>query len=193
MMFHDPPATAAWRHRGARSGFEVVYFDAGDNGVNVVGSTTAVEDNDTWIVTYEIELDPTWTTRHARVVGRSASGRRTTLIEADGAGHWRVDGRAARHLDGCLDVDLESSAMTNALPVHRLGLAVGDHVAAPAAYVRALDLSVERLEQRYARAPDEDGRQRYDYHAPAFDFTAVLVYDASCLVVDYPGIAVRAH
>ena len=32
MSFAPVPATAAWRHRGARSGFEVVYFQAGSGG-----------------------------------------------------------------------------------------------------------------------------------------------------------------
>jgi uncharacterized protein len=47
-------------------------------------------------------------------------GVRSTVLEADGHGQWKVDGEAAPQLDGCLDVDLEASAFTNALPVHRL-------------------------------------------------------------------------
>jgi hypothetical protein len=95
-------------------------------------------------------------------------------------------------LDGCLDVDLEASAMTNAFPAHRLGLEVGERLSAPAAYVRALDLSIERLEQTYERLPDEEGREVYDYESPAFDFRCQLTYDESGLVVSYPGIAVRS-
>ena len=113
------------------------------------------------------------------------------LLEADGGGRWRIDGRAAPHLDGCLDVDLESSAMTNALPVHRLTLGIDGMAQAPAAYIRALDLSVERLEQQYTRTSHQDGHQRYDYSAPAFDFSRQLVYDEAGLVLVYPGIAVR--
>ena len=64
--------------------------------------------------------------------------------------------------------------------------------AAPAAYIHAVGLAVERLEQTYVRATDESACQRYDYAAPAFGFAARLVYDASGLVLDYPGIAVRA-
>jgi hypothetical protein len=82
--------------------------------------------------------------------------------------------------------------MTNTLPVHRLTLATGEHAAAPAAYVRALDLGVTRLEQTYRRIPDDGPRQRYDYAAPAFGFTSRLAYDESGLVLDYPGIARRA-
>ena len=112
-------------------------------------------------------------------------------MEVDGQGRWRVDGEVASHLDGCLDIDLASSAMTNALPVHRLDLPTGAGAAAPAAYVRALDLSVERLDQDYVRTADEGRYQRYHYAAPVFDFACRLVYDKSGLVLDYPGIAVR--
>jgi hypothetical protein len=91
-----------------------------------------------------------------------------------------------------MDVDLESSAMTNAFPVHRLSLRAGQAADAPAAYIRALDLTAERLEQGYRRIADQDARRRYEYSAPAFGFTALLRYDDSGLLTDYPGIAVRA-
>jgi uncharacterized protein len=192
MNFAPVPATAAWQHRDARAGFEVVYFQPFGEGSRAEGWTTAIEDGGTWAVEYLIDLDVTGATRGARVRGRSAAGYSLTLLEADGAGRWLVDGVPAPHLDGCLDVDLVSSAMTNSLPVRRMGLAPGARAAAPAAYVRAIGLAVERLEQTYLRAPDEAARQRYDYAAPAFGFTCRLIYDESGLVIDYPGIAVRA-
>lgn len=192
MSFSAFPVTAAWQHRDARLGFEVAYFSPAGRAYHINGCTTAVEDGLTWMVSYAIRLDEAWTTRSARITGRSASGIRHTQLEADGLGRWRVDGELASHLDGCLDVDLESSAMTNALPVHRMGLPVGARASAPAAYVRALDLSVGRLDQDYVRAADEGHNQRYDYAAPVFGFACRLVYDESGLVLDYPGIAVRA-
>ncbi|MBO0770013.1 MAG: putative glycolipid-binding domain-containing protein [Actinobacteria bacterium] len=192
MSFLPPPATACWQHREARAGFEVAYFQALADGWRIDGTTAAIEDGQTWVVTYGIQLDATWATRSARITARTARGPRQTLLESDGAGRWHVDGEPARHLDGCLDVDLESSAMTNALPVHRLQLPAGARADAPAAYVRASSLTVERLEQAYLRVTGHDTRQRYDYAAPAFDFTCRLVYGEDGLVLDYPGIAVRA-
>jgi uncharacterized protein len=191
VTFTSPPAGAAWRHQDARSGFETVFFEPRDGGWRIAGCTSAVEDDEPWYVEYAIDVDDTWTTRTARIDGRSSAGTSSTLLESDGAGRWRVDGRDALHLDGCLDVDLESSAMTNAFPVHRMALEVGQGSAAPAAYVRALDLSVERLEQTYTRLPDEDGREVYNYESPGHDFRCRLVFDGSGLVVSYPGIAVR--
>ena len=192
MSFSPLPAAAAWRHRDARVGFEVACFEPAGRGYLISGSTTAVEDGQAWIVSYAIRLDRAWRTRSARITGQSERVARRVRLDADGLGHWRVDGTAAVQLDGCLDVDLESSAMTNTLPVHRLGLSAGARSPAPAAYVRARDLGVERLEQEYLRAPDEGRHQRYDYAAPVFGFTARLVYDEAGLVIDYPGIALRA-
>jgi len=192
MSFARLPATAAWHHRGARSGFEVVYFRADGDRCRIEGQTAAVEDGVTWAVEYAIEVDAAWATRSARIRGRSADGFRSARLEADGAGRWLVDGNPAAGLDGCLDVDLEASAMTNALPVRRMGLQTGAGAAAPAVYVRAVGFELERLEQTYRRATDEGTCQRYDYTAPAFGFTARLTYDQSGLVLDYPGIALRA-
>ncbi len=192
MSFSAFPATACWQHRQARSGFEVACFEAAAGGWHLDGTTTAIEDGQAWIVTYSIEVDAAWLTREARVTVRTAAGLRQTELAADGAGHWLVDSRPAAHLDGCLDIDLESSALTNTLPVHRLGLAPGTGAKPPAAYVRVPDLRTERLEQVYARLPDEGGPPRYRYAAPAFGFTCTLGYDESGLILDYPGIAARA-
>jgi hypothetical protein len=188
MGFADPPAFAAWRHCESRSGFEVVFLSAR----RAEGGSVAVEGSDGWSAQYAIELDDDWVTTGARVSARSATGHHDVELEADGKGRWRIDGRPAAHLDGCLDVDLEASCLTNALPVRRLGLEVGQAAHAPAAYVRALDLAVERLEQHYTRLDDLDGKQRYRYEAPAFDFECELTYDAAGLVLAYPGIGQRA-
>ena len=161
---------AAWRHHTAREGFEVVVYE----GRRFEGTTTAVEYGQPFVVSYVIELDDAWRTRRAQVG--------TRVLEADGAGAWRVDGARAPELDGCLDVDLESSALTNAFPVAR------GATDAPAAYVRAFDLSVVRLEQTYAAL----GERRYDYTAPAFDFRCELVYGEDGLALEYPGIATRS-
>jgi hypothetical protein len=89
-------------------------------------------------------------------------------------------------------VDLEASAMTNALPIRRMALPVGATAAAPAAYVRAVGLAVGRLGQTYTRTADEADGQRYDYSAPTFGYAGRLAYDQAGLVLDYPDIAARA-
>jgi hypothetical protein len=187
----DLPGAAAWRHLDARAGFEVLFPRRDDDGYRLEGHATAVEDGEVWSARYALTLDTSWATRSAQIVGRSTRGAYEVRLEGDGAGGWRVDGRAVPELAGCLDVDLEASACTNALPIRRLALDVGQESDAPAVYVRASDLRVQRLEQRYARLQDAEGHARYEYAAPAFHYRDVLVYDEYGLIIDYPGIAVR--
>ena len=182
-MFADLPAFAAWRFVDVVDGFEVVYTQPG----RLRGHTSAVEDGQGYAVRYEITLDDRWRTREARVASDTVAGPREIVLRSDREGRWTVDGEPAAHLDGLIDVDLEASACTNTLPVHRLPLALGEVTEAPAAYVRARDLSVTRLEQTYRRLDD----RRYDYTSEG-DFQAVLEYDVAGLIVDYPGIAVRS-
>ncbi len=192
VSFDVPPPTAAWLHQEARSGFEVVHFRPNDDGYLIDGRAAAIEDGQTWVVDYDIAVSRKWETRSAAVTSRTTTGVRSTLLQTDGDGRWSVDGEPAAHLEGCVDVDLEASAFTNALPVHRLLLAMGERADAAAAYVRARDATVERLEQCYLRIIDDGPDQRFDYSAPAFDFACELTYDRAGLLLDYPGIAVRA-
>ena len=181
------PEWAAWRHVTAREGFEVVWFRPG----RIDGCTTGVEYGYPWVVEYGIDVGPGWRTRSATVRQRSAAGVRTLTLSTDGAGHWLVDGEPAPALDGCTDVDLESSVVTNTLPAHRfagLDPSAGPQPA-PAAYVRAADLSVQRLEQTYAPRPGPG--LSYDYLAAEFDADFVLDFDGAGLVRDYPYLATR--
>ena len=193
MPFEPLPGFAAWQHVEARQGFEVVFVQSGSDGFRFEGQTVAVEAEEPWWVHYVVELSLEWLTRRAMLSVRSAVATRSIVLEGDGDGHWRIDGQRQPHLDGCPDVDLESSAVTNTFPVHRLGLEPGQAADAPAAFVRAIDLSVERLDQHYERLNDGDRGHRYHYLAPRFDADFVLPYDASGLVVDYPGLARRSH
>src|SRR4051812_50050009 len=92
MPFAPPPARAAWRHHGAREGFEVAFVRPDGDGWAVDGTTTAVQDGQAWTGRYAIRVGPDWTTRRARVGSRSA-GRRPPRA---GRGARRRPGGGAR-------------------------------------------------------------------------------------------------
>jgi len=186
-VLDELPHGAAWRLVGALDGFEVVYLGRARGEHRWRGHTTALEGGRTYAVRWELDLDERWHTRRVRVANDTVDGRRTVSLTSDGAGEWAVDGAPAPHLAGLVDVDLEASACTNALPVRRLALPTGEVTSAPAVYVRAVDLAVTRLDQTYRRRD----RWSFDYTSAQGTFRAVLRYDADGLVHDYPGIARR--
>src|SRR4051812_16662240 len=169
MRFAPLPAAAAWTHLGVRAGFEVLFASRDEAGRRLVGATTAREGEAFWSVGHDLELDAAWRTRRARVTrprragtaggapGRGPGGGRARVtslgragtarvtLERDPDDRWTVDGTPRPDLTGCVDVDLESSAVTNTLPVHRLDFVAGRSVAVAAAFVHAEDLRVERL------------------------------------------------
>lgn len=191
MAFSELPPWAAWRHHPERVGFEVVFVQRGSNGYRVHGTTSAVEDGVPLVVEYHIEVDGGWRTRRAEVRNISRAGHGRVVLESDGAGHWTVDGIPSPWLDGCPDVDVETSCLTNTFPVRRLVLPVGATATAPAAYVRGEDLNVQRIEQEYTRLEDDGGRELFDYDCPTFDFACRLTYDQHGLVLDYPRVGSR--
>ena len=180
------PVAASWTHTGVRSGFEVLFASAG----RLRGRTSAREGDVLWYVGYDITVDTDWTTQSVHAVNSTADGDREVVLERNPDG-WTVNGTARPDLDGCVDVDFESSAVTNTLPIHRLPFEVGTSYEVPAAFVRAEDLTVTRLEQRYTLTSSDEQRHVFHYESSTFDFECELTYDAAGLVLDYPGIAVR--
>lgn len=186
MALLDLPDRATWRHCGARDGFEVLFHRQHADGHVLRGHTTAVEAGTAWSVGYDVETDTSWSTQRVRAATRAASGDVVRELELHD-GVWLVDGVHRPELDGCRDVDFESSSVTNLLPIRRLRLAAGVTESVPAAFLRADDLRVERLEQTYTRL--EGGR--FAYTSSTFDFACELECDASGLILTYPGIAER--
>jgi hypothetical protein len=180
------PSAASWTHGGVRVGFEVLFVDADHR---LRGRTSAREGASTWYVGYQIDVDADWRTRSVHAVNSTAPGDREVVLERT-ADRWTVDGVARPDLDGCQDVDFESSAVTNTLPVHRLPFVLGETFEVPAAFVQADDLSVIRIEQRYTLLRSDE-QHVFRYESATFDFECDLTYDASGLVLDYPGIAIR--
>lgn len=188
MELQGLPAAASWIHTGARRGFEVLFTAPG----RLRGRTTARENESTWSVGYDITVATDWATTAVHAMNSTAAGDRETVLERHGH-TWTVDGSPRPDLDGCLDVDFESSAVTNTLPVHRLTFVAGSPLDVPAAFVRADDLSVERLEQRYTLLRSSAEQHVFHYESPTFDFECNLAFDTSGLVLEYPDIATRDH
>ena len=122
-QFAQMPAFAAWRHRGVRDGFEVLFVRTDPDGHRLEGHSTAVEDGRAWAVDYVIVLQADWVTRRVRVRAQSDSGSGEVRLERSGPGTWLVDGAPFQQLD--LDLadpapDLEHAGALHAVLLHQL-------------------------------------------------------------------------
>jgi uncharacterized protein len=140
---------------------------------------------------FRVDLDDGWVTREVVVGAVAENAERMLTMSADDERRWQVDGRRRRELDGCVDVDVAATPLTNTFPLRRLrGLDVGGQVTMPIAWVEVPDLVVTRVDQTYRRLPDAEGLEVWEYRDPHHG-PFVLTVDADGLVVTYEGFARR--
>jgi uncharacterized protein len=130
-------------------------------------------------VRYEVTVDDGWATRSVAVAMDDLVRPVRLELDRSSDGHWTIDGRTGSQLEGCVDVDLGITPLTNTLPIRRLGLEVGEEAEIEVAWVRFPDLRVDRGRQRYARLAADVWRYSSE------GFTAELVVDEIGLVVRY--------
>jgi uncharacterized protein len=160
-------------------------------GIRVESVALGIEDDTPWAVRYTLRCDEGWHARHLSVVSLVGEVDPITL-EGDGAGHWRTpDGRPLPALEGCVDVDLTSTAFTNTLPIRRLEPRPGSSAEIVTVYVTVPGLTLSTSRQRYHCLERSPHGGRYRFEALDTGFTADIGVDGDGLVLDYPQIARR--
>jgi uncharacterized protein len=173
----------AW-HRHSGPALEYFNLQSAQGMLFFSGQITSVIDGVPCMVNYGVACDRNWVTREAHVhmtLGGAASS--ASLARAEG-GLWRVNDEEREDLDGAVDLDIQWTPSTNALPVNRLQLQVGESREVAAAWVQIPSLTVERLPQRYTRLQENV----YQYESGGGRFVAELAVDEAGFVERYGDI-----
>jgi hypothetical protein len=172
-----------WRRVLDERSFELATVARVGESYRLRGTALISEENTPSRVDYLIECSADWETRTVEV--RQVLGAKATVLRlAADRGTWLRNGARAPELDGCTDIDLGISPSTNALPVNRLRIPVGESREIRAAWMQFPQCTVEAAQQSYERlAPT-----RYRYRSVASGFTAVIEVDDAGLPIDYSGI-----
>jgi hypothetical protein len=133
---------------------------------------------------YRIVCDAAWRTVSARVEGWLGTRAVDLAIDADPDRGWTLNGQPQPAVDGCFDLDLSFTPATNLLPIRRLRLPVGASSPVRAAWLRFPEMTLEPLDQIYARLSES----RYRYESGGATFVRTLETNAAGLVTDYPGL-----
>jgi uncharacterized protein len=132
---------------------------------------------------YTIQCDEEWRTEEVALDGWFGSELVRHEIKVDSRRHWYFNGAERPELDGCFDIDLGFSPLTNTLPIRRLNLKIGALAPVCAAWVPVPGFDLRPLEQIYRRLDVT----RYRYESSGGRFVADLEVDEEGFVIEYPG------
>lgn len=183
----DALRLVAWRRADGRPGHSMGRLARDGDGWVCDATEVLADPAETLACQFRIGLTADWLTRDVDVIAIAADGRTSLTLRADAERRWWRDGVRVEELDGCVDVDVAATPMTNTFPIRRYaGLAVGARATAPVAWVEVASLRVLRVEQTYERL----GPRRWRYSDPTFG-GFLLSVDEDGLVLDYEGFATR--
>jgi hypothetical protein len=171
---------SAWE--GFEDGLEHVDIRPEGTGIIAAGLIVGTDEDSCYGLTYDLVVDEAWRVRDAWL--RLTAGQ-TLHLESDGQGAWRADGRKRPDLQGCIDIDIEATPLTNTLPIRRLALDRGRSAVIHVAYIRVPSLAVEVSRQRYTAL--EPG-SLYRFESLDSGFRADLPVDHEGFVMNYPRL-----
>lgn len=174
---------SAWE--GCEAGLEHADIRPADGGLSASGVVIAQRDGAKFGLTYRLRLDSSWHTREAHL--RTTSGHELHL-ESNGQGSWSENGKPQPALQGCIDVDIQATPLTNTLPIRRLEWEPGTAVDIRLCYIAVPDLTVSPQVQRYTALTSGSV---YRFESLESGFAAELPVDQDGFVLDYPELFKR--
>jgi hypothetical protein len=140
---------------------------------------------------YTLVLDKQFRMLEIRIMVEQQPGSMAALhLLGTGDGTWTdADERRFPELDGCIDVDIQWSPLTNTLPVRRLAMQPHSETDITVAYIGLPSLTVHPVRQHYARVDERTVR----YSSETRDFVRDLTLDSDGFVVEYPDLFDRAY
>jgi hypothetical protein len=177
-------ATVMWRRVLDDASFELCRFCRSGDAIHLNGTIFVAEENRPLEISYRILCDLDWKTRE--VGFRQSEGFEHSDLKLEvNAENWSEAGRGPLlEIAGCVDVDIELTPATNALPVNRLNLAIGESSEIQAAWIRVPSLAIVPARQRYERLSENV----YRYTSIASGFQAEIEVDHFGLPIRYGNL-----
>jgi hypothetical protein len=188
MNAQSEPATDSsaviWRRALDNQSFEICRFICSRTGPQLNGTIVAAQEGQPIEICYQISCDSDWKTREVLIQQRYGFVESNLKLSANDKTWNRAGQGRLPELAACIDVDIELTPATNALPINRLNLAVGKSAEIQAAWIRLPALAVVAARQRYDRLSENT----YRYTSLASGFQAEVEVDKYGLPLRYGNI-----
>ncbi len=170
-----------WRRIDTK-GHEAARVYGDDDGWYLDGAAIFLHDGSPCRLEYLVECDLDWRTTSATIDGWVGDDVIEHEITVSETGIWYLNDQEIKDVEGCVDIDLNFSPITNLLPLRRLDLKPGESKSVGAAWLRFPTFELERLDQTYTRL--DDSTVKYESRDAAFVRT--LRVNSAGLVLEYP-------
>ena len=138
-------------------------------------------------VKYKIQLNPFWQTYYCLVEAQFDDEIKSFEFSKNEKEEWSLNGKYQPEFDGCLDVDIPLTPLTNSLPINRLQFKQNQEEKIDVVYIDLLENEIRRVKQKYQRISNEI----YKYENIPNDFEAEIKVDNLGFVIDYPQLFKR--
>jgi hypothetical protein len=158
-----------------------------DTGNSITSTIVGSYQNKIYTVEYFLETDNKWLTRLVNLTCKINNKEYNLELKRGINNSWVLNDEINNDFDNCLYVDISVTPFTNTLPVNHLQLALNEKRTIKAIYINVLEQEIKAVEQVYQKLSDA----KYLYQNVPNDFEAIIEFDESGFVVDYPNLFYR--
>ena len=138
---------------------------------------------------YQITTNHLWETTFLTIKSQLNDIVRTANFQSDTKRNWFVNGKYIEKLNGCIDIDISLTPLTNTLPINRLKLAEKTNKQIQVLYLDILGQQINPVHQKYTRL----SRNEYKYENVPNNFESIITVDELGLVMKYPELFERSY
>ena len=162
-------------------------IDSKNDSITIKSTILGLYNEKLYQVKYVINLNQSWQVYFCCVESQFNNRVKSFEFSKDQNQKWSLNGKYQPEFDGCMDVDIPLTPLTNSLPINRLGLNDGQEEKIDVIYIDLLDENIRPVKQKYKRISTEI----YKYENIPNDFEAEIKVDNLGFVVDYPQLFKR--
>lgn len=163
-------------------------IDSGPECVLIDSVIVGYYENILYRVEYTIELNTSWEIRNCQIKVQLDDEIKIVKLQCDNS-KWLIDERHCPEFDGCIDIDIPLTPLTNSLPINRLNLLENEEAVINVIYIDLLEHNIRFVKQKYRRISE----LKYRYENIPNDFEAEVTVDEDGYVVDYPLLFKRKY
>lgn len=163
---------------------EYCEINSSDKAVEVTATILGIHESTPYKVDYNIKAKPNWELVSCRIASQLGEAADIQTFHRSRSGSWTRNKQPVEGAEGCTDIDISVSPLTNSFPINRLDLQVDQDREIKVLYIDILNQAIKPATQRYTKLSEFE----YHYQNVPNDFEAVITVDQLGLVKEYPGL-----